>query len=199
MAEISETVKKTDAPAFGVSFQVDLGGGMGIVFQTHLEREAALNGQLDGLLDRMYSAGERQKAKGELLALHKHVEQHHKLIADGDARVLHAEENHQKAVAEREAAIGAFLKLRAREEEAAREEHNASGRRGEFKPGGALKSRLSAHDASIQKAKDDIAKLEMERDKALKAEAHARQVALDEIEKTQVEIERRQALISPAG
>lgn len=185
-------------PVMRVSVQSDLGAGMVAIMETYLPQTDAMNGKLDGLLDRMHAAGTRQRAKAEIDAMEKHVEQHLKMIADGNDRVEKAEQQFRKDVATLQLKIETLQKDGAQHEKASRDDWARSNKRGDWKASGAVAQRLDGYRKQIEDHTKQIEKLGAERDKALAAENHARDVAQAEIETTRAKIKERQALISPA-
>lgn len=183
--------------AVGVSFQVEVGDGMGIVFQTHIPADQAANGQLHGLLDHFYEAGRRQRAKGEIKALRKHIEGQRKQIEAGDARVEQAEHAHKQKIEQLQKLILEEQKKREAVDTQGRQQHEDRGRGGKYSPSTQTNQKLASHDAQIAKHRAEMIALNTARDQALAAEAHARSVAEAEIEATEEQIREREALVNP--
>lgn len=60
-------------PAIGMSYSVQVGDGRSLVFQGHIERDAPLE-DLNGLVDKLRVAADRQVAFGKVEGLEKDIE-----------------------------------------------------------------------------------------------------------------------------
>lgn len=78
--------------ALGISYKVGLGDGKELVFQTHVPQ--TINPEaLNGMIDKLRVAGDRQGAFSDLLQLEKAKEQHIDAIENMDRQAAEVEEN----------------------------------------------------------------------------------------------------------
>lgn len=89
------------APALGVSFKVLLGKNKEVVFQTHIDQNK-LNGELNGMLDALDKAADRQMARNSLDEL-KHQWELRKLRLSNMVTDFYAIEMREKNKAEKHA------------------------------------------------------------------------------------------------
>ncbi len=149
------------APALGMSLQVDLGAGRVCTLQTFVDSTVPV-GELDAMLDKMTSAGDRQRAHYKIEELERDLDktereqaQHKDDLATIDQR--HAE-NREKLRAEAQALQGSVDTFMA----TARDTHVARGGRTEFQLKGGDKSNVTKIENAVGKLKDEMAKAEAE-------------------------------------
>jgi len=130
------------APALGVSLSVNLSATHALVMQTHVPADCS-NPELDSLLDRMTRAADRQSAKYKLVDLRKGLELHETTL-DRAVRDLNDLDARHRADYDKRGKAGDF-RLDARQ---------AADRENTLK--------------SIQRFKEEIAKLKLEIENAEK-------------------------------
>ena len=146
-----------DTAALGLSFEQTIDDYRKIVFQSFLPRSSSLD-SINELLDRMSSAGDRQKAKTHLPTV--------KGLLDIKKAAFAAEtEAHFKALQERDA-----------QDEIWQRQAIEAGRRGPWKPNAAQAQERAKVDARISQSEHNLKLLEKEID------SYTRQVA-DMVEK----------------
>lgn len=183
-----------EAAALGFSMQVDLGAGRVCTLQTHLANDCSVE-QLNHMLDKMTSAGDRQRAHYKIEELEREIEQHEREQAqhqeDLDRLDLEFAARQEQRNGEIKKAQTALDNLNA----AARDAHVATGKRGEFALRGTDKSRHDAVQSGVQ-----ALVLEMAKDEAEHDVAHANSTKTFErrgqiIARTRAEVARCKAIV----
>lgn len=182
------------APALGMSIQVDLGSGRVATLQTFVDSTCSVR-EVNAMLDKMTSAGDRQRAHYKIEELERDLKQETKLHAGSQEDLERLDKEYDEKQAQRFAAIETMQKTVDTFMSAAKDAHVGSGRRGEFALKGTEKAHVNAVNAGIVKTKGDIDAATAERDNAhanMKITASRRQEIIDSLKS---EIERCKALV----
>lgn len=143
-----------DAPALGMSLQVDLGLGRIATLQTFVPNNAS-TAEINGMLAKMTAAGDCQRAHYKLEELHRDLAEeerkHAQMQADAETNVasFNAEQEARTAEVERRTKILANF-------EAAKQEQRGAGRRGEVKLGGADAAGVKTLEEAVKQARKEI-------------------------------------------
>lgn len=188
----------SEAPALGFSMQVDLGAGRVATLQTFLPNDCPL-GELNEMLDKMTRAGDRQRAHYKIEELERDLEQSVRQHQQHQEDLDRIDAAYEKRQAERKAEAEKATKILDNFNEAARNNHLETGRRGEFKLTGGDKSRYEALSSSVA-----AVLAEMEKEKAEHDVAHANYAVTKvnwqkNIERTKEEIARCRAIVAAKG
>ena len=154
-----EDAPLVQVPAIGVSIQVDLGAGRVAALQTHVAGDCTLR-DLNFALDKMTSAGDRQRAHYQLEELRRDLGKVEKEQSQHQEDLDRLDREHEAAQKKRLADAEAAVKALGDYETAVTEERVARGQRGPV----VLKGSPKAHADRI---KDGIAKLKVDMAKAV--------------------------------
>lgn len=194
-----EQLHKTEPEAVvrervAVELQGDLGGGRVIGLKTTFPQDAD-PASMNDVLDRLYDAVERQKAKPEIVQLGKTVATNKKIIGDNNAILEVAERDHQKQVGLINAAIELAQKEIAQRINSAKDLWNASGKRGEYVEDARVKAERRKSDDAIASLVKQRDKFDEDRAKAIRDTGIATAKAEREIAECEKLIEERRRLI----
>lgn len=130
MSEVAKVhlLDPKSAAALGFSFQVDLSNGKSIVLQTHLPNDCNAD-SLNAMLDKLALAGSRQKAREELKQLQKQLKQHRKSLDHQREDATRLDKDFAKEKQAHELRLRTWAEKKDAAGDAARERHDASGRR----------------------------------------------------------------------
>lgn len=151
--------------ALGFSMQVDLGAGRVCTLQTHLANDCTVE-QLNHMLDKMTSAGDRQRAHYKIEELEREIEQHEREQAQHQEDLDRLDREYEARQEQRHAEIEKAQKALDNLNAAAREAHVATGKRSDFTLRGTDKSRHDAVASGVQALVLEMAKDEAEHDVA---------------------------------
>ncbi|MEK6591559.1 MAG: hypothetical protein AABZ67_00620 [Pseudomonadota bacterium] len=161
-ANIVPLKKDGAAPAIGTSLQVQIGDGRVFVLQTHFAQEATV-AQQNKLLDRMFLAADRVKARYDLEAIEDKLAQLDRLLkryredkAKADAEAQGKKNHWEKKIAD---CLAEQAKIR--NEDAAN--HESTGRRGAYQISQRALGKVNAFANDINRARAEIEKIENER------------------------------------
>ena len=144
------------ATAIGYSIVTNMGGDRQMTVQCFVgedEDEGIINARIDAV----FRICDRQKAKYDLKRLYDEFEEKARHLRNFLNAIPIAEKNGQFQVAALKVELSAKEDARKEVFDEGYNAHAKSSRRGPFEPGGALKSRLTAMDAEIQKVREKIA------------------------------------------
>lgn len=149
-----------------VAMQADLGNHVGISLETYIA-QGDLNGAgtANKLLDDLYDAMKRQRAKGEIEALMKARAAAEKVIADYQRQMDEAEATFQADTAKLRDAIEQTNLAKSSFDAQARAYWTDS-KRGDFKPDARYRAEMSKFDSDREKLLAQIKAKEAERDRA---------------------------------
>lgn len=184
-------------PSVGASMQADIGNNIVLVLQTHFAQDDRAGA--DRNLDILYDAIRRQKAKAEIQALEKLIDQHKKVLANNEGVAATAELDHATKLAKYNEAIKREQDAIAAIDKEARERFQATGRRGDYTETAGTRSAKNAHQQTINKIDDERKKLDAEKEKAVRELGIAKGAAEREIAACQEQIEQRRALINSSA
>lgn len=156
-----------EAPALGFSLQVDLGAGRVATLQTFLPNDCPQSA-LDGMLDKMTKAGDRQRAHYKIEELKAQLQREVDAIAQAQHDIDKTNADHEQRVAVL-MADGERLQGKADEVlRVAQDEHVGSGRRGKFELRGTTKSAYDSGTLQVTKIKEALVAAENERENTIR-------------------------------
>lgn len=141
------------APAIGYSIVANLGGDRQMTVQCFVGEDEA-DSVVHERIDRVFRVVDRQKAKYELVDFRKELDSNRKQLAQMQADVSRLDVDHAKAQAELDVQITETADQKRDAIADAAEKHRASGRQGNFSPGGNVTSRFDTVTAQLKAAKD---------------------------------------------
>lgn len=182
-------------PGLGFSLQVDLGAGRVATLQTFLPNDCSLV-ELNEMLDKMTSAGDRQRAHYQIEGFERELKQYEKEQEQGRLDLEKIEADFQQAQLDRMRQIEQHGSSIASFEEARAAANEDSGRRNPQRLTAqqaanvkTIEKRMGELKAAIEVAKEEHAKTLIEAKKVIE-----RRAAL--IEKTKREIEHCRAIVA---
>lgn len=143
-----------DAPALGMSLQVDLGMGRIATLQTFVPSDASQR-DLNTMLDKMTRAGDRQRAHYKLEELNRDLLEEQRKHAQMEEDIATAKASFSAEQEKRLAAVQKQEKVVANFEAAKRAERGAN-RRGEVELKGADAANVATLTNAVKAMKDDI-------------------------------------------
>lgn len=150
------------APAIGYSIIANLGGDRQITVQHFVAAEDD-DAKVNAAIDRIMRVINRQQAIGQLPELRAARDKYASELAQYEEDVGVAEASHQRALAELDVKR-ASLEAAAKEVfDTAYKDFMASGKQGDFKPGGSAKSAIDASKRAVAEVDNDRKKLEAEK------------------------------------
>lgn len=158
---------KTEVPSLGFSMQVDLGAGRVCVLQTHLPNDCSA-AELDGMLDKMTQAGDRQRAHYKIEELERDLAKLSQEQAQHKEDLARIESDYQAKVEERNAQMLVAQKSVDDFMDQAREAHGERGGRSAFALRGPDASRVNNVKTGITQLQADNDRALAERDVALR-------------------------------
>lgn len=180
------------APALGFSLSFDLGAGRSLVLQTHLPNDA--NGkELADMLDKMGDAGDRMKARYDIVTEQNNIAVHHRQIENMTKDLAKIDARTDRDDDEAKAALAALAEQKDRVNASASTNFYASGKSGTYKPSPQTEQALRAVDADVENIKKVIANRVKEREEAHAQVADSQEKARDEIAACEARIERAKA------
>lgn len=192
----AETVTPVqEAPALGFSLQVDLGAGRIATLQTFLPNDCPQHA-LDGMLDKMTKAGDRQRAHYKIEELQADLKKVQSAIDQAQYDIDKTNADHDTAMQLRHAEYDTLQSKLDKLMETARDEHVGSGRRGEFKLRGTTQSAHNAGTSAVEKAKEEIIKAENERENTIRNFVNGRSGRMAQKKMIEAEIAECQKIVS---
>jgi len=137
-------------PAIDMSIIQTLPGDRQIQVKTCI-LQAASQDEINGLMDRIFRAGDRQKARYELEAIEDDIVKNRERIEQQKVAIEIAESDHVKKLAETDAGIGTLKMDQSQLYDKALKEFRGKGREGSYEPKGATKQMLDRYADQIVK------------------------------------------------
>lgn len=157
--------------------------------------QGAPRSEIDATFDKLFGVVDRQKARYELSALRKDVTKHRKMLRNQEHDIARLDQQHEVKMAEIAAQAEALNVDQDRVYNAAVEQHNASGKKGQFKPQGHTAARLDGIDAQRRKLAEERDRAESERATAFQNYKVSGDRFREEIATLESEIAERERII----
>lgn len=151
-------------PALGFSFQVALAEGTGLVFQSHMDSQAALASPatLDDLLDTAARAALRQKARFDIQKLELELKRWRAEMATREHDRTNAVDTHALKLIDLDRQTKDLADSQRRRILEFEKQHVARGRQGAYKPSGTEKQQIDAMEHGLLKIDEERQRAEAE-------------------------------------
>ncbi|HEY1858662.1 hypothetical protein [Acidocella sp.] len=190
---------EVETPGIDITLTGNFGGDRQMAVRTMLVQATAEN-EAHEIVDRVFRIFDRQKARYEIVDLSEELRKNEQALARFQEDMPAVEAKYQKEQAARDVEIEELRKRYSEIVSKAESEHDTSGRRGQFRPQGHIKSDLENVERQIAKVADEKAKVKAEREEFLKSHD---QVGVkryeEEIARLRGEIDKRKAVLGDAA